>query len=406
MLTLKQQVVLAVARAYYDREQYVQYDQRSMDRVLELTPRRRKRLPPESANSQYIQFLDCSGFTSAVYLQAFGYDLPADLTWHMVDLLERRVYYYERTYEETPEQLDAIEKEVRELLQPGDLITYQRQVGSGHIVMYIGDNLYIDCTNPSGTPNSYNYTDNKNNIYDVHGGIWIRSLDRAFQREVEGQPPVRNLFHSSCTRFSVSRPLDVVGDPLPQALVRLKEARGLWCAVENSAPGCREAYPGGTVDYTVIVRNMYQPDKDITVTFAPPAGTKLQGEGKAEWKLAAGKEERLTFTVTVDEDNTAPWLESPAVTVNGLEVFAHPVLLGRKLPEAKMTQVLTDAKAAMAEGATALEAARASLWIPRSGTMPTATSSSTIPPMATCSPADPRSPSRIWRSMPHSAAGR
>ena len=357
MLTLKQQVVLALARAYYDREQYVQYDQRSMDRVLELTPRRRKRLPPESANSQYIQFLDCSGFTSAVYLQAFGYDLPADLTWHMVDLLERRVYYYERTYEETPEQLDAIEKEVRELLQPGDLITYQRQVGSGHIVMYIGDNLYIDCTNPSGTPNSYNYTDNKNNIYDVHGGIWIRSLDRAFQREVEGQPPVRNLFHSSCTRFSVSRPLDVVGDPLPQALVRLKEARGLWCAVENSAPGCREAYPGGTVDYTVIVRNMYQPDKDITVTFAPPAGTKLQGEGKVEWNLAAGKEERLTFTVTVDEDNTAPWLESPAVTVNGLEVFAHPVLLGRKLPEAKMTQVLTDAKAAMAEGATAVEAA-------------------------------------------------
>ena len=46
MLTLKQQVVLAVARAYYDREKYVQYDQRSMDRVLELTPRRRKRLPP------------------------------------------------------------------------------------------------------------------------------------------------------------------------------------------------------------------------------------------------------------------------------------------------------------------------------------------------------------------------
>ena len=90
-------------------------------------------------------------------------------------------------------------------------------------------------------------------------------------------------------------------------------------SLDDVAPGCREAYPGGTVDYTVIVRNLYQPDKDITVTFAPPAGTKLQGEGKVEWNLAAGKEERLTFTVTVDEDNTAPWLEGPAVTVNGLE---------------------------------------------------------------------------------------
>ena len=139
--------------------------------------------------------------------------------------------------DEATEQLDAIEREVRAILQPGDLITYQRQVGSGHIVMYIGDNQYTDCTNPMGTQNSYNYTENHNNIYDFHGGIWIRSLDRSFQREVEGQNTPRNLFHSSCTRFSVSRPLDIVGDPLPQAMIRLNQARGLWCAVENSAPG-------------------------------------------------------------------------------------------------------------------------------------------------------------------------
>ena len=357
MLNEKQQALLAMARAYYDRGAYVQYDQRSMDRVLELTPRRRKHLPPESANSQYIQFLDCSGFTAAVYYQTFGYDLPADLTWHMVDLLEPRVYYYERTYEETPEQLDAIEKEVRELLQPGDLITYQRQVGSGHIVMYIGDNLYTDCTNPSGTPNSYNYNDHKNNIYDYHGGIWIRSLDRSFQREVEGQPSPRNLFHSSCTRFSVSRPLDIVGDPLPQALIRLKEARGLWCAVENSAPGCKEAYPGGTVDYTVVVRNLYQPEKQVTVTFVPPAGTVLQGEGKAELTLEPSAETRLTFTVEVEAGNTARFLEGPAVTVNGLEVYAHPVLLGRPMTAAQLEQVLAETKAAMAEGTDAVEAA-------------------------------------------------
>ena len=357
MLTEKQNALLAVARAYDDRGGYVQYDQRSRARVLELTPRRRKRLPPESANSQYIQFLDCSGFTSAVYYQAFGYELPSDLTWHMVDVLTPRIYYYERTYEETPEQLDAIGREVRALLQPGDLITYQRQVGSGHIVMYIGDNHYTDCTNPMGTQNSYNYTENHNNIYDSHGGIWIRSLNRSFQREVEGQATPRNLFHSSCTRFSVSRPLDIVGDPLPQAMIRLNQARGLWCAVENSAPGSRQAYPGGTVDYTVIVRNQYQPAKEVTVTFAPPAGAKLQGEDKVELTLAPSAETRLTFTVTVDADNTAPWLDGPAVTVNGLEVYAHPVLLGRPMTEEQTARVLEVAKAAMAEGADAVAAA-------------------------------------------------
>ena len=38
-LELKRQAVLTVAKAYYDRGKYTQYDQRSMDRVLQLTPR-------------------------------------------------------------------------------------------------------------------------------------------------------------------------------------------------------------------------------------------------------------------------------------------------------------------------------------------------------------------------------
>ena len=112
----QQEILLAVADAFLRLGAYVQYDQRSMDRMLELTPRRRKYLPPECANSQYTQFLDCSGYTSAIYWQAFGYLLPSDLTWHMVDMMEPRVYYYERTYEETPEEFSRIEKEVRGLL--------------------------------------------------------------------------------------------------------------------------------------------------------------------------------------------------------------------------------------------------------------------------------------------------
>ena len=76
----KQQALVTVAKAFYDRAQYTQYDQRSMDRLLQLTPRRRKRLPPEAGNSQYVHFLDCSGYTSAIYLTAFGYELPSDLT--------------------------------------------------------------------------------------------------------------------------------------------------------------------------------------------------------------------------------------------------------------------------------------------------------------------------------------
>ena len=130
----KQRILLAVARAYYDRGVYCQYDQRSMDRVLELTPRRRKRLPPEAGNSQHTLFLDCSGYVSAIYLQAFGYELPSDLTWHMVEHVEPKVFYYEVTHEETREERERLETEIRGLLEPGDLITYQR-ISGGHVIM-------------------------------------------------------------------------------------------------------------------------------------------------------------------------------------------------------------------------------------------------------------------------------
>ena len=90
----KRQALLTVVKAFYDRGVYTQYDQRSMDRLIQATPRRRKYLPPEAGNGQYTHFLDCSGYMSAIYLTAFGYELPSDLTWIMVDQMEPRLYLY------------------------------------------------------------------------------------------------------------------------------------------------------------------------------------------------------------------------------------------------------------------------------------------------------------------------
>ena len=44
----KQQAVLTVAKAFYDRGIHTQYDQRSMDRLVQVTPRRRKYMPCSS----------------------------------------------------------------------------------------------------------------------------------------------------------------------------------------------------------------------------------------------------------------------------------------------------------------------------------------------------------------------
>lgn len=356
-LEQKRQAVLTVAKAFYDRGKYAQYDQRSMDRVLQLTPRRRKRLPPECANSQYIQFLDCSGYTSAIYLTAFGYELPSDLTWLMVDQLENRVFYHEVTNEETVEEMHTIGQTVRNLLQPGDLITLQRQRGSGHIILYLGDGMYTDCSPTPGQKNSYNYEECKNQIFEQ--GLWIKDISNVFPKEDDRLRQIGMFKEGGNTvvRFSVHRPVEIVGDILPQTKIRMGKAKDLWCAVENSAPGAQQAYPGEKVDYTVIVRNQAQEEKTVTVTFAPPAGAVFAGDGVVERTIQGGEEIRLSFPVTVEKDNQAVMLDGPVVTVNDLIVYAHPVFLGRKMTDSQWQSVKETALAEIASGATAVEAA-------------------------------------------------
>ncbi len=351
----KQQALLTVAKAFYDRGKYVQYDQRSMDRVLQLTPRRRKRLPPESANSQFIQFLDCSGYTSAIYLTAFGYELPSDLTWLMVDQLENRVFYYELTHEETISDVQKIKAQVVTLLQPGDLITWQRIKGSGHIIMYMGNGEYTECVTPPGEKNSYNYEDCKNQIYER--GIWLQKLEKLFPVTEEMWERSRGLFRENVVRFTIHRPVEVVGDILPQTKLRMGKAKDLWCAVENSAPGLRQVFPGDTLDYTVIVRNQAKEEKAVAVTFAAPAGAVFAGEGVVEKTIQGGEEIRVSFSVTVEKDNKAVMLDGPLVTVNDLIVYGHPVLLGRKMTDTQWQTVKETALAEIAKGETAVAAA-------------------------------------------------
>ena len=263
----KREALQTVVKAFLDRGVYTQYDQRSMDRLIQATPRRRKYLPPEAGNSQYTHFLDCSGYMSAIYLTAFGYELPSDLTWIMVDQMEPRKYLYNVTHQETLKDIARIREEMYAILQPGDLITWQRYTGSGHIVMYLGEGRYTECTVPPKAKNSYNFEERKNQIYER--GLWLReSFDVKFPDTEEKREENPGLFHERIMRFSIHRPVEIMGDILPQTKLRMGKAKDLWCAVENSAPGLRQAYPGEQVDYTVIVRNQAENTREITVTFA------------------------------------------------------------------------------------------------------------------------------------------
>lgn len=344
----KLELLLATAKAYYDRGKWCQYDQRSMDRLIQLSPRRRKRLPPESATAQYTQFLDCSGYTTAVFLDAFGYELPHDLTWHMVDFLEPQVFYYEVTHKETHEELSKVCDEIKKILMPGDLVCFDRGVGSGHIMLYHGDNVYSDCR-PGEGGNSYDFENRKNRFYER--GVWLNDANVWF--EIGEERPERSLFYENVRRIAISRPLDLDLEPTANALARIGDAKDLVCGVLTSHAGGVHATRGEKVTYTVFAKNIGEADKDVDILFSAPKNVKFEGTEAVKVKTLAGKMTEVNFTAEVLSDSEI-YLEPPKVVVNGLNVYAPRVLLGKKLSNDAILSECERIKAEIESGKTAL----------------------------------------------------
>jgi len=346
----KTAALLAAALAYYERRLFLQYDQRSMDRILQLTPRPRKFLPPEAATEGNTTYLDCSSFVNAVYYQTFGEELEADLTWHMVDYVKPRLFFYEMTHRETPEEIAALRKEITALLRPGDVIVFDRTAGSGHTLLILDDEKYIHCTS-GGRPDSYDFVNKKSREYP-DGGIRMDLISDL----LSGDPAKRTLFRPNTRRIAVMRPLARMGDPTESAMLRLNAARELCCGVEVSHPGAVLASVGDAVTYTVFVRNWGKETRDVQIRFTPPAGTEFSGESCHTATVPPGERECVTFSVPVRE-MSAPWLDAPRVSVNALEIYAPRVLLADRPDENRIREFTARIREKAESGASVWETA-------------------------------------------------
>ncbi|MBP5750853.1 MAG: hypothetical protein J6X24_08695, partial [Firmicutes bacterium] len=119
----KAEILLNTAKSYMARGVWAQYDQLSMDRLVHCSPRRSAFAAPEAGTEDLPLFLDCSSFIWNCLYQTFGIMLVADLTCHLIDILPSRVFYYEPTHQETPEEEAAVCEQMRSLLEPGDVVT-------------------------------------------------------------------------------------------------------------------------------------------------------------------------------------------------------------------------------------------------------------------------------------------
>ena len=316
---VKLQALMATAEAFYRRRDSLQYDQLSMDRQVQITPRRNKFSTPEEATVQHTLYLDCSGFVNACYYAAFGKIFASDLTWHMQNLVKPVVYDYTVTHQETEEEKERIKNEVLALLQPGDLIDMW-YYNKGHIILMGEDGLYYHCTSHGEGDPSYHY-DRRQNEIRPGGGMYHEPIEGRFAPDYQ-----YNLLGSSVERFTVMRPLEGMGPPTANAMARLGQARDLFISVLSSHPGGKTAKPGEDVTYTVEVRNDSREDRALTLSVTPGKDTVLTSEVPTTATVKTGETVRLSFSVKY-AGGLAPYAEAPTVVVNGLTVWAQRFLL-------------------------------------------------------------------------------
>ncbi len=343
----KARALLTTAKAFVDRGPALQYDQLSMDRKVQITSRRRYTLPPEAATDQQRLYLDCATFVCAVYYNTFGYRLEADVTWNIRDLVEDCVFCHHFTGNESPAVIQALKAHVKGLLQPGDAVVYSK-ANNGHIMLYVDENTYYHCTQ-AGITGSYDYQ-NRRDLVSEKGGMHVHD-PRWWFEECPNDPVMRKyyLFGENIQKIAVVRPLNKVGEPTPNALARMGEARELHCQVTVSHSGGRTAQPGETVEYTLTVRNDRKEPAPIAVTF--------DGWATQNACLAAGESAAFRFTVTAPA-NGALRMEPPAVSVNGLQVYAPSVLVGKNLTEEQTQTLLSAMQDALSRGRTTQETLR------------------------------------------------
>ncbi len=336
-MDIKTKAILTVAKAYIARGKKLQYDQRCMDRKLFLTPRRTKCMPPESATEQHTLYLDCSSYVGGIFYEAFGQELPYDLTWHMVDYLKPRLFYYERTHKETPEEVAELIQTMRNILKSGDVITYDRTSGSGHTLLYMGGDKYTHCT-PHGRPDSYDYKNRKNREYE-DGGVFVDSMTELLEEKLFATP-------STIKRIVIERPLDVMGEPTENTLARMGDAKDLILGVEASHCGGRHAVKGETVTYTVWIENQGE-ERTVTVEF---------NSSKQMVHLLKEEQAEINFETVVETEDGC-YIETPMLTVNGLTVWVPRVLSGKAMEAEQVSRLNQRIKQEILDGKTSIEAA-------------------------------------------------
>ena len=307
----KQEVVAAVAKAYYDQSFRTHTDETAPAQIHydQYNNRYNFNISPEEMTNEDTHYLACSAFTNSVYYYTFGANLLPGKTMSTSNLDKEfasgtpdknsELMFYISGTELAGYKADkakAAEKmaEIKSVLQPGDVINYTRTTGSGHVVIYLGDRKIIHSTGGSNAKTSDGDVDPKTSIEKFlvdegrFGTINIDDWDRFFTETVtaksqnDGRINTSNnyLFADNVTAVAIFRPLNekngrMSANALTQGAIDHYVYRGI--DIEKTAKiahngttsvlyNANSCFSGDEITYTVTVIN--NSDKEMKELFA------------------------------------------------------------------------------------------------------------------------------------------
>jgi len=343
-MTELQKAVVLTAESYFARGARLQYEDTRFisSKYLDLWrwgAVRTKNI--EDYTTQNIQYSNCAAFTHDVYWSALGFNITQFTTSSLVasSPASRVVLMKKNLSVSGTAAKQALKEEFLSKLQPGDLMVYLRSSGTGHVMMYVGNNMMIHCS-------GYNYDwTNKQEKTDI--GIRYESIDQLF---IDGDS--RCLYDKR--DIAIIRPLNDFNGTIPAATKdRMDEMRGVVAEKLASVEPHVTVNPGDEITFTFNFENLSSSKKTLTVTDVVPANTtyvsgadKKSGDNLS-WTvtLAAGKSAKVSYKVKVADNAIGKTIHGTDAKVENISLKCHKIYVKKTLTASEQTKIKNAAKA-------------------------------------------------------------
>ena len=298
-LTERQQAIMAVAWAYYDKGHSLQYDGKSINDYINRSDygktRSSYRASPEDSTPNETTYTVCSDYACQIYWEAFRYEMLGNQgkTWTgTLSKLPKEdptvVWYYNK------DEGKDIKEEIKTmfaLAQPGDIVTVFKKTG-GHTMIWAGDltgDGVADLIHSGGLPmdrdkkvDTREYKSKDDPDVDPRIGASFGADTNGGTVRITSDAVAyltKNYTGAKHRRLTLVRPTNVMTDenyPItPATKYRMSHPRLVINRTLNKTR-FNSAFPGETVTMTLELTNKSTQDYTVPVTEKVPNGAKIK----------------------------------------------------------------------------------------------------------------------------------